>query len=697
MFWQCAAGQYLAGYYGMPLAGRGLILLRLMRFFLTLAMLLWGAGLRAQTRPSPAVFTDAAGRCQLTYASPWQLQKRPRAGTTATFLAGNAAAVATLSVRPLPDDRRDFRLLGAGRPDSVLRRIQGLPLVQVLRVDQRAGASFDEVAYDYTYGGPQGGVRTHVVGRQLWRGGYEFRVEYRAGVGQDSAYLTAGQALLASFAFTSTPWASRRYDDQLCDGKMYGIAALRTVNGHWEDDCRTIHEFVADDPTTAPKVHRRVLPFQSYALAKGFDNCLYSVTKAPTDAPERVYRYDPATRQGAYTDWVLPRQGRENVWISASTDDRGDLYFMASDANLLVRISPHDGKVSTVWTADPLRKAPFYPYIAFASAGTHGNFCLDDSNTMYLVYSTDGSLLKIDLPTQKPFPEQLFLSGLPARGGYSDLLMQNDAAGRRRMYLAGPHGLYTVDLARHQATRLRKGTYTDLAGCNLFRVVPPPRPAPPVPTTATWDGRVLDATTFQPLPAASLRLNRAEGSVGVLLSAKGEFAYTSATPGRPYRYHVEHPGYFPADSTWPAAPGPLMRDVLLRPLAVGETLPLDQVQFEQSKAVLLPTSYPALGRLVRLLVDNPGLNIELRGHTDNVGPAEKNVVLSEQRVSAVMAYLVGHGVEAPRITGLGLGGAEPVASNAQEATRRLNRRVEFRITSFDPPKLAPDTPEPLEP
>ena len=665
-----------------------------MRFFLVLVLLAGSAGLRAQPSGPTSVYTEADQRCQLTYATPWQLQKRSEIGTQATFWAGNKAAMATLRIMPLPDDRRDFRLLGQGRPDSVLRRLLGLALVQILQLDQRAGASFDEVAYDYTYGGTAPGSRTHVLGRQLWRGGYEFRVEYRARVGFDSTYLAAGQALLASFAFTGTPWASRRYDDQLCDGKMYGIAALRDVGGHREDDCRSIHEFVADDLGAAPKVHRRVLPFQSYALAKGFDNCLYSVTKAPTDAPERVYRYNPATRQGAYTDWVLPRQGPENVWISASTDDRGDLYFMASDANLLVRISPHNGKVSTVWTADPLRKAPFYPYIAFASAGTHGNFCLDDANTMYLVYSTDGSLLKIDLPTQKPFPEQMFLGGLPVHGGYSDLLMQNDAAGRRRMYLAGPHAIYNVDLARHQATRLRQGTYTDLAGCNLFRVVTPPHPAPPAPTTATLEGRVLDATTFRPLPAACLRLNRTEGSVGVLLSARGNFIYTSATPDRPYRYHAEHPGYFPADSTWPAAPGPLVRDVLLRPLAVGETLSLTQVQFEQSKAVLLPTSYPALGRLVRLLVDNPGLHIELRGHTDNVGPPEKNVILSEQRVSTVMAYLVGHGVKASRITGLGLGGAEPLASNEQEITRRLNRRVEFRITSLDPPKVESEMPEP---
>ena len=97
---------------------------------------------------------------------------------------------------------------------------------------------------------------------------------------------------------------------------------------------------------------------------------------------------------------------------------------------------------------------------------------------------------------------------------------------------------------------------------------------------------------------------------------------------------------------------------------------------------MLPSSATALNKLVRLMIDNPGLTIELRGHTDNVGPPEKNVVLSQQRVAVVKAYLADHGVADTRITGLGLGGAEPLASNDQEATRRLNRRVEFRIVGL---------------
>jgi len=106
------------------------------------------------------------------------------------------------------------------------------------------------------------------------------------------------------------------------------------------------------------------------------------------------------------------------------------------------------------------------------------------------------------------------------------------------------------------------------------------------------------------------------------------------------------------------------------------------VQFEQGKAALLPSSFAALTKLVNLLVDNPGLSIELRGHTDNVGPPEPNVVLSQQRVAAVKAYLTDHGVAAARVSGQGFGGTQPLASNEQEATRRLNRRVEFRIVGL---------------
>jgi outer membrane protein OmpA-like peptidoglycan-associated protein len=347
-----------------------------------------------------------------------------------------------------------------------------------------------------------------------------------------------------------------------------------------------------------------------------------------------------------------------------------------------VKVTPSTGKVTVVWFQDPIQKAPYYYEIAFPGAGTHGNFCLDDSNTMYLVYSTDGSLLKTNLKTGRPVPERMKLDGLPKRGGYSDLLMQNDAAGRRRLYLAGPKAVYIVDMARRRATLVRKGTYTDLAGCNLFQVPPRAAPAPPPPATATWRGRVLNAATYQPLPNAQLAVGQGGFGNAVRLSPQGTFSF-AAKPGTAYTYRAQLLGYIAADSSWTAGAGPSVRDILLQPLNVGTTVALENVQFEQGQALLLPTSYTALNKLVSLMNDNPRMTIELRGHTDNVGPPEKNVVLSEQRVETVKAYLVDHGIGEARITGIGFGGAQPTASNAQEITRRLNRRVEFRVTGLE--------------
>jgi outer membrane protein OmpA-like peptidoglycan-associated protein len=659
-----------------------------MKAILALVLVVLPYWLRAQpsTATPTSTYADTDGRFTLTYPRTWQL--RPNAGgADAAFYAPATGqpvpAVVTVTARALPDALKDRPLTGPGSQDTLWLSIQRLPKAQVIRLDQKNYGRYEEVRYDYTYApGPDQAARLHVAGRRLWRVGYEFLVEYRAATSQDGRALPEGQQLLDSFAFTDKSITSRRYADQACDGKMYGIAAMSHRTGQWEDDCRTIHEFSTDDLSDGAVVHRQVLPFQSYALAKGFDNCLYSVTKAPTNQPELVYRYDPTARRGAYTTWQLPAQGINNIWISAATDERGDLYFLTSDANKLVKVSPGEGGTVTVlWSKDPTQQAAYYPDIAFEGAGTHGNFCLDDANTVYMVYSTDGSLVRVDVKTQRPAPELLAITGLPKRGGYSDVLLQNDESGRRRIFLAGPHGLYRVNLARRKASLAHRGTYTDLAGCNLFRVAY--RSAPPLPTaTVPRRGRVLNAATYQPLSAAELHIGRETASAVVPLSTDATFSYGGAAPGKPYFYKAQLAGFIDADSSWTVGASPTVHDILLRPLAVGTTLPLANVQFEQGQAVLLPGSAGALNQLVELMTGNPRLTIEVRGHTDNVGEPAKNVALSEARVAAVKAYLVAHGVAETRITGIGFGGAKPAASNAQEITRKLNRRVEFRVTGI---------------
>ncbi|MGC4121612.1 MAG: OmpA family protein [Myxococcales bacterium] len=111
-----------------------------------------------------------------------------------------------------------------------------------------------------------------------------------------------------------------------------------------------------------------------------------------------------------------------------------------------------------------------------------------------------------------------------------------------------------------------------------------------------------------------------------------------------------------------------------------------QVQFELDKAILKPESEKILGAVAQVLASHPELAaIAVEGHTDDSGRAEWNTALSRLRAEAVRDWLIKKGGIAPgRLMADGFGPARPIAPNKDEAGRRMNRRVEFRITSQSP-------------
>lgn len=101
-------------------------------------------------------------------------------------------------------------------------------------------------------------------------------------------------------------------------------------------------------------------------------------------------------------------------------------------------------------------------------------------------------------------------------------------------------------------------------------------------------------------------------------------------------------------------------------------------QFDNGKAVLRDGSKPTLQELGKVLQDNPGLNVEVVGHTDDVGGADGNQRLSEARAAAVAEALSrSYGIAAPRLKTRGMGQTVPLAANTTEAGRAQNRRVEI--------------------
>jgi outer membrane protein OmpA-like peptidoglycan-associated protein len=123
------------------------------------------------------------------------------------------------------------------------------------------------------------------------------------------------------------------------------------------------------------------------------------------------------------------------------------------------------------------------------------------------------------------------------------------------------------------------------------------------------------------------------------------------------------------------------QNFILTPLEVGRTFRLDNVLFHRGTTNLVDSSFAELDKVVEMMEQNPGLAIELGGHTDNRGSARANLKLSQERVDKVKQYLVQNGIDEGRIEGKGYGSIRPIASNKSEQTRKLNRRVEFTILS----------------
>ncbi|GHN00427.1 hypothetical protein WSM22_19160 [Cytophagales bacterium WSM2-2] len=117
----------------------------------------------------------------------------------------------------------------------------------------------------------------------------------------------------------------------------------------------------------------------------------------------------------------------------------------------------------------------------------------------------------------------------------------------------------------------------------------------------------------------------------------------------------------------------------LRPIALGISINLPSVLFKQSTSELLPESNDELDMVVDFLKYNPTVEIELEGHTEDAGDKEANLKLSQERVDVVKKYIMARGISAKRVTGIGYGGANPIATNRNEEGRRQNRRVEFKI------------------
>lgn len=209
------------------------------------------------------------------------------------------------------------------------------------------------------------------------------------------------------------------------------------------------------------------------------------------------------------------------------------------------------------------------------------------------------------------------------------------------------------------------------------------KPAPVVLVS----GNVFNAKTKMPLSASLIYETLPDGTVaGNGISEATTGAFKIVLPyDKNYSIHATADKFFAQsenlnlDSLVKAGYKEIHKDLYLVPIEIGAVVRLNNVFFDFDKWNLRPESYIELERVVKLLAENPAIEIEMSAHTDSRGNDDYNFGLSDNRARSVMEYILSKGIDANRITSKGYGETKPVVPNDTDENRQLNRRVEFTI------------------
>jgi outer membrane protein OmpA-like peptidoglycan-associated protein len=234
-----------------------------------------------------------------------------------------------------------------------------------------------------------------------------------------------------------------------------------------------------------------------------------------------------------------------------------------------------------------------------------------------------------------------------------------------------PTGVYTVTA---EADGYFKGTRT--VQVEDGKVAAPMFALKLLTEVSTFTGKVSDKSTNAPLVAT---VSFPGSSVGSVKSAAGTGVFSTEIPVGSYAVQVEAEDYIAQTAAVVVEKGkPQVKNFEL--VKEGMAITLRGVYFDYNKATIKPESRPALEGAAKILNENPGIRVEIQGHTDSDGSESYNQQLSERRAQSVVTYLVQNfAIDPMRLTARGYGESNPVASNSTPEGKALNRRVEFVI------------------
>ncbi|MFV0482549.1 MAG: OmpA family protein [Bacteroidales bacterium] len=210
-----------------------------------------------------------------------------------------------------------------------------------------------------------------------------------------------------------------------------------------------------------------------------------------------------------------------------------------------------------------------------------------------------------------------------------------------------------------------------------------------IPTTYI-SGTITDLNTGEPICAKMEFFNISNNQLFLkshsCMGEKGSFLFCLPMLGK-FAFNVSRDGYLIYSSTFQLdsvndVDRPYNIDVRLTPIDTNKNVVLNNIAFAINSSELLPESTYEIDKLIEFLNNNPSIEIELSGHTDNTGNSEHNLKLSISRAKSVYEALRANNISPNRLSYKGFGDTRPIADNNTEEGRKINRRTEFKIVGM---------------
>ena len=284
-----------------------------------------------------------------------------------------------------------------------------------------------------------------------------------------------------------------------------------------------------------------------------------------------------------------------------------------------------------------------------------GHFGFGGLDIFFVRKSEKGEWLdpeNIGSPINGPGDDAGFFVSTDTKTGY---FFSYEDEGKIKGRGVGRYDLYGFELyqeARPQAVALVKGTVKDNAGNQV-------------------SGAIVEIKDMKSKLSSFATVDSASGEYMIAVKKKNDVVITVKKEDIAFNTQIIRAAELPASME------PATVDLKVQEAQTGSSFVMENILYRTASADLQEESHVILENFAAYLKEHPKFDVEIQGHTDNVGNAKDNEALSSNRAFTVKALLETYGIEGKRVTAKGYGQSAPLADNATEVGRAKNRRTAF--------------------